>query len=454
MAKKKEKLSLEKMLEQAIVKEEERPYEVPRNWVYFYFTSLIDIQGGTQPPKSQFVDVIKEGYVRLVQIRDFASDKYIVYVPMKKNLRLFNKDDILIARYGASIGRICRGLEGACNVALAKTTFSEQVLNRNYVYWLLKSEHFQSPLMTISRTAQAGFNKDDLAEFKLPLPPIEEQQRIVDTIESIFEKLDTAKELVQNALDSFENRKAVILNKAFTGELTAKWREENGVSLDEWEEKELGKLIKSGPQNGLYKPQTAYGEGDKIVRIDNFYEGVINPWNTLKRLSLDENEKELYKLNNNDILINRVNSIQYLGKSALVRNLEDICVFESNVMRMSLTENVIPEYIIKYLNSARGLKELRKNAKHAVNQASINQTDVKNAIISIPPLAEQKEIVRILDNLLNNEQRAKELCDVIEKIDLMKKAILARAFRGELGTNNPEDESAVELLKEVLKEKI
>ena len=123
-------------------------------------------------------------------------------------------------------------------------------------------------------------------------------------------------------------------------------------------------------------------------------------------------------------------------------------------MRMSLLENAIPEYIIKYLNSAQGLKELRKNAKHAVNQASINQTDVKNAIISVPPIEEQKEIVRILDNLLENEQRAKELCDVIEKIDLMKKAILARAFRGELGTNDPEEESAVELLKEVLKEKI
>jgi len=119
-------------------------------------------------------------------------------------------------------------------------------------------------------------------------------------------------------------------------------------------------------------------------------------------------------------------------------------------MRMSLLKNIVPEYIIKYLNSAQGLKELRKNAKHAVNQASINQTDVKNSIISVPSIEEQKEIVRILDNLLENEQRAKELCDVIEKIDLMKKAILARAFRGELGTNDPEEESAVELLKEVL----
>ena len=97
-------------------------------------------------------------------------------------------------------------------------------------------------------------------------------------IKFLFEKLDAAKELAQNALDSFENREAAILHKAFIGELTAKWREENGVDLSEWEEKELGKLIKSGPQNGLYKPQTAYGEGNKIVRIDNFYEGVINPW--------------------------------------------------------------------------------------------------------------------------------------------------------------------------------
>lgn len=194
--KKKEELTLEEKLERALVPVEEQPYEVPENWCFFRFTSLIDIEGGTQPPKSQFVEEPMDGYVRLVQIRDFASDKYVVYVPDTKNLRKFNKDDVMIARYGASIGRICTGLEGAYNVALAKTIFSREVLNRDYVYWMLQSETFQYPLRTISRSAQAGFNKKDLSNFLLPLPPLAVQKRIVDRIESLFAKLDEAKEKV------------------------------------------------------------------------------------------------------------------------------------------------------------------------------------------------------------------------------------------------------------------
>ena len=96
-----------------------------------------------------------------------------------------------------------------------------------------------------------------------------------------------------------------------------------------------------------------------------------------------------------------VNSMAYLGKSALIRELPEECVFESNMMRISLTtQKAIPEYIIKYLNSVIGVQELRKNAKQAVNQASINQQDVKNVAIKLPKLEEQAEIVRIVDDLL------------------------------------------------------
>ena len=232
-------LTPEEKLMQALVPVEEQPYPVPGNWCSFYFTSLIDIEGGTQPPKSQFVDTYRDGYVRLVQIRDFATDKYTVYVPDTKNIRHFNTNDILIARYGASLGRICTGLCGVYNVALAKTIFSENVLYRRYVYWMLQSESFQAPLFEISRTAQAGFNKNDLATFKMPLPPLAEQQRIVDRLESLFAKLDETKEKAQAVVDSFETRKAAILHRAFTGELTKLWRHNNGIHIESWEEREL-----------------------------------------------------------------------------------------------------------------------------------------------------------------------------------------------------------------------
>ena len=169
-------------------------------------------------------------------------------------------------------------------------------------------------------------------------------------------------------------------------------------------------------------------------------------------MTVSDEEIKLYGLNINDIVINRVNSMAYLGKSALIRNLPETCVYESNMMRISLdTSKIVPEYLIYYLNSSLGLEELRKNAKQAVNQASINQQDVKSVSVPVPSIYEQQKIVDILDNLLSKEKRSKETAEsVIEQIGTMKKAILARAFRGELGTNDLSEESAVELLKKVL----
>ena len=286
--------------------------------------------------------------------------------------------------------------------------------------------------------------------WQIYLPSLPEQHRIVTRIESLFAKLDEAKEKAQAVVDGFELRKSAILHKAFTGELTERWRKERGVGLDSWEEICFGDLILSGPQNGLYKPKDVYGSGIKILRIDGFYDGNVEDWETLKRLTLSDVEIKLYELHLDEIVINRVNSMPYLGKSALIRELPETCVFESNMMRISLNkERVIPEFIIKYLNSPEGLSELRKNAKQAVNQASINQKDVKNVIIRLPSWDEQDKIVCILKNLQNQEEQAKEAAEaVLTQIDTMKKAILARAFRGELGTNDPVEEWAGELLKE------
>ena len=155
--------------------------------------------------------------------------------------------------------------------------------------------------------------------WQIYLPSLPEQHRIVTRIESLFAKLDEAKEKAQAVVDGFELRKSAILHKAFTGELTERWRKERGVGLDSWEEICFGDLILSGPQNGLYKPKDVYGSGIKILRIDGFYDGNVEDWETLKRLTLSDVEIKLYELHLDEIVINRVNSMPYLGKSALIR---------------------------------------------------------------------------------------------------------------------------------------
>lgn len=144
--------------------------EVPTGWEVISLSELIDIKGGTQPPKSKWSDEPKPGYVRMIQIRDYYTDSHIAYVPDTPNLRRATKEDVMIARYGASVGRICWGLEGAYNVALVRCEM-QKPNTQEFVRSYLLSTEFQNRLeMMSNRSAQAGFNKGDIASFKLVFP--------------------------------------------------------------------------------------------------------------------------------------------------------------------------------------------------------------------------------------------------------------------------------------------
>ena len=444
-------LTLEEKLAQALVPDWEKPYKVPKNWCFFYFTSLIDIEGGTQPPKSQFIEEPKDGYVRLIQIRDFATDRYTVYVPDTPKMRHLEKKDILIARYGASLGRICTGQQGVYNVALAKTIFSESALYRKYVYWMLQSETFQNPLTQLSRIAQAGFNKDDLSGFAMPLAPLSEQKRIVDRIEYMFAKLDEAKEKAQAVLDSFEIRKAAILHKAFAGELSAKWRAEQDIGMTSWKNTTLAQVV-SGFKYGTSEKSDYNNTGMPVLRIPNVGDSSVD-FSDMKYLAHTDVDEES-QIHEGDILIIRSNgSRDLVGKSVLIPKLDRSYAYASFLIRIKPSDIVKADYLTMYLNSADARSQMFRKAKSSAGINNINSKELGAISLMLPSISEQMEIVRILDSLFAKEQQAKEAAEaVLEKIDLLKKSILARAFRGELGTNDPTEQSAIELLKEVLQE--
>lgn len=467
MPKKKTALTIEERLQQALVPAEEQPYEVPENWVWVRLGAVCGFERGITFPSSAKQNERDDENIpclRTANVQDELELNDLIYVNKKyykNNIdKLIRKNDIIMSTansrelvgktsfvYKVEYPMIFGGFVMALRANKLLSKFLFYYLRLEFLLGRFRGESTQT-------TNIANISSSVLGEYTFPLPPLSEQQRIVERIEELFAKLDEAKERLQEVADSFAVRKAAILHKAFTGELTKQWRRENGVSDESWEESNLGSFIACGPQNGLYKPKSSYGDGIRIIRIDAFYDGVIEQWDELKRLRLDENEIECYSLNLNDILINRVNSMQYLGKSALVRELKDICVFESNIMRLSVDESrIYPEFLSSFLNSQMGLNELRKNAKQAVNQASINQQDIKNVIINLPPLPEQHEIVRLIDDLLARERSAQQETEqALASIDLMKKSILARAFRGELGTNKASEASALELLRQVLAE--
>jgi len=143
---------------------------IPEGWEVASLSELIDIKGGTQPPKSEWIDEPKEGYVRMVQIRDYYTDSHVAYVKETSKLRRCKRQDVMIARYGASVGRICWGLEGVYNVALVKCELAKEE-TQEFVRSFLLSPAFQDRLLMLSnRSAQAGFNKGDISSFDVAIP--------------------------------------------------------------------------------------------------------------------------------------------------------------------------------------------------------------------------------------------------------------------------------------------
>ena len=432
--------------------------KLPEGWVLSKFTELMDVQGGTQPPKSEFIAEEKEGYIRLLQIRDFGKKPVPTYIPETKKLKTCREEDLLIGRYGASLGRICTGHEGAYNVALAKVIFPQE-FERSYIRYYLESEIFQFPLRLLSRSAQNGFNKEDLGRFDFLLVPLAEQKIIAEKLDTLLAQVDSTKARLEQIPKILKRFRQAVLASAVNGILTKEYRSNEifGAQIS------LGELILNGPQNGLYKPSRFYGDGIKIIRIDSFYDGKIVNFNELKRLDVTDIEKNKWLLQENDILINRVNSIEYLGKCAHVKNLSEEAVFESNIMRFSIdTMMISPEYLILFLCSTAGIKELRKNAKLAVNQASINQTDIKNCKLTLPALAEQNEIVRRVEQLFAYADTIeKQVNNALVRVNNLTQSILAKAFRGELTAQwraeNPElisgENSAAALLENIKTER-
>lgn len=210
-------------------------------------------------------------------------------------------------------------------------------------------------------------------------------------------------------------------------ERTTDYRETNlGLLPEGWEVVELGDVVATGPQNGIYKPQTLYGEGTLIIRIDSFG----NEGGTIKhassRVQLSAAEVHTYGLQANDVIVNRVNSLSHLGKTVLVGHFSEPVVFESNMMRFSVdTTRVVPEYVSRFLSSLIAREQIKGKAKRAVAQSSINQGDVKTLSFLLPSLSEQQAIVYILRTV----QKAIEATEqVIEASIELKRSLMNHLF--------------------------
>lgn len=435
--KKKETPTPEERLQAALVPESEQPYKVPGNWCWTFLKPISKIRTGKKDANYGSVDGEYPFFTCAAE-------------PIRCHGYSFDCNAILLAGNG-DINNISR-YNGKFE-AYQRTYVVEIIepINIDYVFYWFKYRWFDFNKDKVFGTAIPYIRLGNLQEFPIPVPPLAQQQRIVNHIESLFAKLDEAKQKAQDALDTFETRKAAILHKAFTGELTAQWRKEHGVGIETWSSCKLIDILVEKPRNGYSPKPVDYVTACKSMTLSATTTGVFKP-EFFKYIDEEIPEDSHLWLTPGDILIQRANSLEKVGMSAIYTGAEYEFIYPDLMMKLTVKEPNNKHYIDYYLKTDEILNYFRSNATGtAGNMPKINQKVVSETPLILPETQEQAEIVRLLDDLLAKEQKAREAAErVLEQIDLIKKAILACAFRGELGTNDPSEESVMELLKVIM----
>ena len=356
-----------------------------------------------------------------------------------------------------------------------------------------------------SATTISILNKSSTEKLLFPLPPLNEQKRIVEKLDFLFEKTKRAKEIIEEIKIDIENRKISILDRAFKGTLTSKWRNENKTSdvkellksineekIKKWEEDCL-----QAEKDGNKKPKKPIIKEvkDMIVPVDEQPYKLPDSWvwvrlgdlgdykkgscgsSLTKRMLVEKGvdtikvyeqknaiQKDIkignyyitkdyfleamtgFEVKPNDIIVSCAGTV---GETYIIPNNAEKGIINQALMKITLIEQIHKKYYLEYFDYF--LKEESRRQSQGTAIKNIPPFKIfKEFPFPLPPLEEQQEIVRVLDEVLENENKVKELLELEERIDILEKSILNKAFKGELGTQNSSDESAIELLKEIL----
>lgn len=410
MPKKKTALTIEERLQQALVPAEEQPYEVPENWGWVRLGAIAEIVTGGTPSKKH---------------PEYYGGNFPFYKPSDLDQgRLTYDASEYLSEEGKKVSRIipknstavcCIGSIGKCGYLMCEGTTNQQInsaipkINSLCLYYYLCTENFVQNLLSMaSATTIAIVNKSKMESCAFPLPPLSEQQRIVERIEELFAKLDEAKERLQEVADSFAVRKAAILHKAFTGELTKQWRRENGVSDESWEEKKFSEVavIKSNlvsPFDYLDYPHIAPDCIEKFT-------GRLLSYRTIREDNVKSPKHLFYQ---GQILYSKIRP--YLSK-AIIADVDGLC--SADMYPIEALCNI--KYLLKYMLSTEFLEQSTTAGSRSL-LPKINQKELSSISVPLPSLSEQHEIVRLIDDLLACERKAQQATE--QALELLRQVL-------------------------------
>jgi type I restriction enzyme S subunit len=390
------------------------------SWEYVDLVSVCDFQGGTQPPKSEWSDKKNEGFVRMIQIRDFTQgkDSFIEYVKDNKSLKKCNADDIMIGRYGASIGKILTGIEGAYNVALVKTILSNE-LDKRYFFHYLKAPYFQNFIQNAgSRAAQAGFNKEELKELQIPLPPLATQKRIAE----ILDAADALRRKDQELLKKYDELAQAIFIDMFGDPV----KNEKG-----WEVRNL-KVVTTKIGSGATPTggKMAYKEtGISLIRSMNVYDFSFK-WKDLAHID----EAQAARLNNvavesKDVLFN-ITGASVCRCSIVPDELLPARV-NQHVAIVRANNKLLNPIFLNHLLVADSVKKklLAVGSGGGAVMEAITKDQLEQFEIIVPPIELQNQFEFLIQNVFKQKDKGK---NINKETNDMFHSLIQRAFKGEL----------------------
>jgi type I restriction enzyme S subunit len=382
------------------------------------FLSVCDIQGGTQPPKAEWIAEPRDGYVRMLQIRDFTQpDKpRIEFVKDRPSLKKCNATDIMIARYGASLGKILDGLEGAYNVAMAKCTWDHESLNRNYLLYWLRSHHFQHAINNVGgRAAQAGFNKADLSALNIPLPPLAEQKRIA----GILDAADALRAKRRESLAQLDT----LLQSTFLDLFGDPVTNPKG-----WEVSTLNNVLTI--EHGFaFKSEFFSDHGEYVVLTPgSFFEGggYRDQGKKTKFYSIAPPVK--YVLPAGALLVAMTEQAPGLLGSPIFVPEDDKFLHNQRLGRLHLSQKLLPQFVYHFFNTAWVRGEIQRTST-GTKVKHTSPSKIGSVLSIIPPLDIQHRFTSIVESI---EQQKSRLHAELAELDNLFASLQSRAFNGEL----------------------
>lgn len=353
----------------------------------------------------------------IIRIQDLTGNSYQAnryngeYAPKYE----VNDGDVLIS-WSASLGiYVWHGEKAVLNQHIFKVVFDKEEVCKNFFVHQVESI-LERAVSEAHGATMKHLTKPVFDALPFYLPPMEEQRKIAVV-------LDKVSDLIAKRRQQME--KLDLLIKARFVEMFG----DPVVNPYRFPMVKFGSILTVEPQNGLYKPQSDYvndGSGIPILRIDGFYNGKVTNFQTLRRLRCSDEEIQRFLLQENDIVINRVNSIEYLGKCGLIQGLIEDTVYESNMMRIHINESKLNAHYIVHLLCSRFIyNQILGRAKKSVNQASINQKDVQGFLVYTPPLKLQNQFADFVEQTEKTKMSIKES---LAKLETLKKALMQEYF--------------------------